>query len=142
MGLPPLLLLPGEQAYRQRYMKEYVLGGPIVTFDGLGVAFYPEQFDHAFFRDSSLKAKDKAIFDLRRAERMPWIRAALCDPCAELYRRPMSNKKVHRIALLDSMRYAVIIQIRDAKQTRARFLTAYVVDSEGALKNMRGNPRW
>ena len=39
-------------------------------------------------------------------------------------------------------RYAVIIQIDSRNAHRARFITAYVVDSPSALTKMRSNPRW
>lgn len=141
MSLPPLLDLSTSDDYRHHYKETYCQTG-VVTFDGIWVGFFPETFDHAFFRDSSRQTKDKAVFDRQRAERMPWIRALLLDPNAELYKRVMNAGKVRRIALDPTERYAVIIQMHPKRQNRARFITAYVVDSDSALKKMCANPRW
>jgi len=141
MPLPPLLSLPNEAAYRAYFEAQYC-STPVVTFDGIAVRFFPEMFDHAFYRDSSPTARDKANFDLKRAQRMDWIRAVLKDSSLELYRRVMPNSKVRRIALEPSTRYAVIMQIDSRNPRRARFGTAYVVDSASALMKMRSNPRW
>lgn len=141
MTLPPLLNLPTIEDYRHHYEEVYCRSG-IMTFDGIKVRFFPESFTHAFFRDSSRRAKDKAVFDRRRAERMDWIRAILLDPHAELYKRVMPDGKIRRIALAPAVHYAVIIQMNPNRPDEARFITAYVVDSGSALQNMRANPRW
>lgn len=141
MPLPPLLSLPDEAAYRTYFEAQYC-NTTVVTFDGVTVRFFPEMFDHAFYRDSSPTAKDKANFDLNRAQRMDWIKAVLEDSRLELYQRGMPNSKVRRIALEPSTPYAVIIQIDSRNAHRARFITAYVVDSPSALTKMRSNPRW
>ncbi len=54
----------------------------------------------------------------------------------------MPNSKIRRVALETSVPYAVIIQIDSRNPLRARFLTAYLVDSGSALGKMRSNPRW
>jgi len=141
MPLPPLRSLPNEAAYRAYFQAQYC-NATTVTFDGITVRFFPGMFDHAFYRDSSRTAKDKANFDLRRAERMDWIRAVLEDSNLELYRRVMPNSKVRRIALEPTTPYAVIIQIDSHNASRARFITAFVVDSPSALNKMRANPEW
>jgi hypothetical protein len=141
MPLPPLRSLPNEVAYRVYFQAQYC-NATVVTFDGITVRFFPDMFDHAFYRDSSRTAKDKANFDLRRAERMDWIRAVLEDSNLELYRRVMPNSKVRRIALEPTTPYAVIIQIDSHDASRARFITAFVVDSSSALNKMRANPKW
>jgi hypothetical protein len=123
MPLPPLLTLPNEESYRAHFHAEYCCA-PVVTFDGIAVRFFPEMFDHAFYRDSSPTARDKANFDLQRAQRMNWIKAVLEDPTLEVYRRVMPDSKVRRIALEPTARYAVIIQIDSSKPLRARFITA------------------
>jgi hypothetical protein len=64
------------------------------------------------------------------------------DPTLELYRRVMPNSEVRRIALEPTAHYAVIIQIASRDPLRARFITAYVVDSASALAGMRSNPKW
>ena len=141
MPLPPLLTLASPSEYRRYYVSHYCCA-PISTFDGISVLFFEEVFGHAFYRDSSPTARDKAIFDYRRAERLDWIRAVLRDPTAELYRRVMPTSSTRRIALLGPVRYAVIIQPYRRDPTRARFITAYIVDSNSTLTKMRSNPRW
>src|SRR3990170_1828658 len=99
MSLPALLKLPDEAAYRDHYRRAFVKVSPLLTFDGIKVNFFPEQFNHAFFRDSSRTAKDKARFDWQRAERIEWIKEVLADPRAEIYRRLMPDGKTMRIML-------------------------------------------
>lgn len=141
MPLPPLLLLPDETAYHEHFQAQYC-SAPVVTFDGIAVRFFSGGFHHAFYRDSSATAHDKAVFDLERARRMDWIKAVLADPTVELYRRKMPDSQIRRIALEPTTHYAVVIQIDRRNPARARFITAYVVDSGSALVNMRSNPRW
>ena len=141
MPLPPLLSLPNEAAYRAYFETQYC-NTTVVTFDGVDVQFFPETFNHAFYRDSSRTAKDKANFDLKRAQRIDWIRVVLEDPSLQLYRRVMPNCKIRRIALEPSTPYAVIIQIDSRNAHRARFITAYIVDSPSALTKIQSNPRW
>jgi len=139
--LPPLLMLSAERDYRSHFEAQYC-NALVSTFDGITVRFFPGMFDHAFYRDSSPTAQDKAVFDLQRAQRMDWIRAVLADPDAELYRRVMPNSKVRRIALEPTTPYVVVIQMDSGSLSRARFITAYVVGSASALGNMRANPIW
>ena len=141
MSLPPLLRLASPSEYRRHYITQYCHSS-IRTFDGISVRFFPEVFGHAFYRDSSPTAHDKAVFDYDRAARLDWIRAVLQNPAAELYRRTMPNSSVRRIALHGPTRYAVIIQPGKRDPTQARFITAYIVDSNSALAKMRSNPRW
>lgn len=141
MILPPLLSLPTVEDYRHYYENTYCRA-KVLTFDGIRVQFFPEDFDHAFWRDSNRQVKDKAVFDWERAKRMDWIRAVLASPSGELYRRTMPDGKVRRIALVPGERYAVIIQMHHRRPREARFITAYVVDSDSALQKMRSNPRW
>lgn len=139
---PPLLVLPDEAAYRRHYLQSMCQAGTIATFDGITVQFFPEQFNHAFFRDSSSGVKDKARFDWNRAQRMNWIGEVLIDPSAELYRSLMHTRHIRRIALWLPERYVVIIELRKKQPARAAFVTAFVVDSDSALAKIRSNPRW
>lgn len=141
MILPPLRILPTVEDYRRYYERTYCRKG-VVTFDGIWVHFFPETFYHAFFRDSTRQTKDKAIFDEERAVRVDWIRAVLASPFAHLYKRIMPNGKVRRIALWPFDPYVVVIQINDKNPHEARFITAYVVDSDITLQKIRSNPRW
>jgi len=142
MILPPLLILPEEADYRKHYEYYYVNGPAVVTFDGITVKFYSNTFDHAFYRDSSRTSHDKGKFDRGRAERMDWIRVALEDRALENFRRVMPRGKVRRITLAYHGNYAIVTQIDSQDTTRARFITAYLVDSPSALIKMRSNSKW
>ena len=148
MPMPPLLSLPDIASYREYFRTNFCVA-PLSTFDSLSVSFYPEVFNHAFFRDSSPRSKDKAVFDHYRAERMEWIRHILQDHNVELYRRVMTSSTCHghgsavrRLALESAELYLVVIQIDPNDATCARFITAYLVDSVNALRNIRSNPVW
>jgi hypothetical protein len=141
MALPPLLVLPDEKAYKAHWLENYVFLSPLITFDGIAVRFFAEVFDHAFFRESKPRSRVKDFLDFDRAKRMDWVAAVLRDGSVELYRRVMPNGKIRRIALVFSERYAVIVQLGGLGKP-ARFITAYVVHNDSALRNMRSNPPW
>lgn len=139
--LPPLLRLDGESAYRDHFRDGYLPPAEIHTFDGIHVRFFDGNFHHAFYCESSRGSGKKDRWSLQRAERMDWIAAVLQDRTAELYRRDMPDRTVRRIALIPSERYTVVIQV-NKDQRRANFVTAYVVESDTALRKMRSNPKW
>ena len=141
MDLPALRRLPDAEAYRAYFESEYVNGPSVVTADGITVQFYWDQFDHAFYKDSSRGGGDKTLFDQQRAERIDWIRALLAAPKAERYRRVVDGK-VRCLTLDTATSYAAIIQLQGKKARRARFVTAYVANSASALAKMRSNPPW
>ncbi len=140
MPLPPLLNLPSAADYEAHWVANYVNVGPFRTFDNIPVRYSTDTFKHAFYRDSSRYAHDKINFDWDRASRMDWISYVLEDRSVELYRRVVDGK-TRRIALVGSERYVVIIQLTQ-RPTWARFITAYIVDSQSALAKMRSNPKW
>ena len=143
MRLPPLISYATETEYRTRFLNRYVgLNNSVTTFDGITVHFFQENFYHAFFTSSRRRFPSKDKFDRSRAERIDWIRHVLEKIGMELYRRVMPNRKVRRIALEPITPYAVIIQIDPKKLTQARFITAYIVNNQPALKKMRSNPKW
>ena len=53
-----------------------------LKWDGLPVKFYPEMFEHAFYKRTAKawKAKKDSV-NLDRYKRMPWINEVLHDPC-------------------------------------------------------------
>lgn len=141
MPAPQLLYLPDEPAYRMHYIRHYVNGGGVRTFDGILVRFFPTAFKDAFYRDSAPKAGDKALFDWTRAERMDWIRWLLTDPQAKVHRRRIKGKGLRRIALDPTTRYAVITQVDGQNPQLARFITAYVATPR-TVRRMCSNPAW
>ena len=125
MSLPPLLNLKDSSAYRDYYLKNYC-NKRIFTFDGIPVKFFPEKFEHAFYRDSARGVHDKANFNIDRAKRMDWIKAVLSDRKAELYLRQMSESTMRRIAIVPTSGYpyAVIIHFDRLNSPVAKFWTA------------------
>jgi hypothetical protein len=97
----------------------------------------------AFFESAGRKARDKSIFSWSRAERIDWIRAAIEDPTAELYRGWDRDKKriAHdrRITLVFG-NYVVVLQVY-SKGNKATFITAYVASSD-TISKIRSGPRW
>ena len=143
MALPTLVIYTTEAEYRNHFIDKYVgQANSVITFDGLIVRFFPESFDHAFFTSSRRKFPRKNQFDRDRAERIDWIKYILENPTMEVYRRVMPNGKMRRIALEPTTPYTVIVQINLKYPTQARFITAYIVNSQSALRKMRSNPKW
>ena len=50
MNLPKLLTYETEEEYKQHYIEHYCNSSPIMTFDEIPVMFYPERFEHAFYK--------------------------------------------------------------------------------------------
>ena len=113
----------------------------MTTHDGIRVFFFPERFEHAFRRDSGPTAWDKANFDWDRAKRIDWIECQIQDSSLPNFRRTV-NGKLRRIILDEMENYAVVIQINKKDPTKAKFITAFIVDSKPALAKMKSNPRW
>ena len=141
MLLSPLLSLPDEATFRAHFEVEFVKGPAVITYDGIRIRFYANQFDHAFYTSSTPKSR-KDTFSLERAQRMNWIRAAATDPNMEVYRRVMTGGRVRRIILEPNEPYVVICEILSTDPSQAVFITAYPVKSKSALAKMRSNPRW
>jgi hypothetical protein len=137
----PLLHLPDEHSYRERFNEEYVNYSPLVMHDGMRVMFYPEMFDHAFFQDTDRGGRRiPPVFSLERAERLLWIQGCLTDPSLPSYRRVMANGEVRRLILVESEQYLVVL--RGVRGLTARFLTAYVADASGTVAKIKANPIW
>jgi len=140
-----LLYLDNENAYRKHYIENYCKKCPILTFDEIPVMFYPEKFEHAFYKRSipSWKAP-KTLFDYSRAERMDWIKTVLKDPHIvpkvgfDKARGKYDNKR--RVAFLNEENYLVVIELD--KKGKGIFITAYVVDNESTAEKIRNSPNW
>lgn len=141
--LPPLLYLPDEAAYRQYFIKNYCHKSRF-TFDNLEVRFFPDMFDHAFYKRSSKTwTGKKDTLDLKRCERMPWIAFTLNDNSItplqgyDHARRCYDGRR--RVALLTPQNYVVVI--RKAKGSW-KFVTAYLIDNKYALQKILSSPKW
>ncbi len=141
MTYPPLLDLKSPDEYRKYFEKNYC-NQEVYTFDKIRVLFPKGSFDHAFYSSSSRRDQKKDVFSRERAERMPWIKAALEDASAELYfgwdnkrKCVVTNRRV-AIVVRD---YAVIIQTKSAD--KAFFISAFIANQR-ALNMIRLNPKW
>lgn len=136
-----LLILANEAAYRAHFVANYC-GGPVVTFDGIQVSFRRDDFDHCCF-ESDRRTRKKAYFSDVRAERLDWIKAALADPGADLRVGWDNQRKRHahdrRVAII-SGRYVVIVAI--TQKGKARFITAYLADSDDTIHLIKKSPKW
>ena len=141
MALPPLCQLPSIDEYRIRFETTYCQGS-ISTFDGIGVRFKKSDFDHCFF-ESSHRDGVKDQFSIKRSERIDWIKAALQDANADLFKGWNSQKKRYdgtRRVCLVSGNYVVVNAITG--QYTARFITAFVADTPRTLARLLSSPKW
>lgn len=143
-SLPPLLLDLSEQDYRIHYEHEYCLLGPISTFDHIPVYFGKGRFNHAFYRPANRHDR-KDTFCTARAERMPWIKATLENPFADLFQgwiaATRSVEPARRVAVMYND-YVVVIEL-SLKRTgtlKANFVTAFLM--EDGTEKIRVNPKW
>lgn len=144
MNLPKLLILSSEEEYKNHFIAEYCKKSPIATFDGLPVMFYPEMFEHAFYKRTAPKwTAPKDRMDLDRCKRMPWIKEVLKD--SSIVPRKGYDKardrydENNRVAFLSPENYLVVIRKAGSVW---RFVTAYLVDNEAAAKKIKDSPVW
>lgn len=144
MALSELLFLSSEAEYKAYFIKNYCNVSPIATFDGLPVMFYPDMFEHAFYKRTEARWKaPKDRMDLDRCQRMNWIKDVLNDDTIiprqgydKAHNRYDNNS---RVAFLGPNDYIVVI--RKAGETW-RFVTAYLVDNEWAKRKIMASPAW
>ncbi len=137
-----LLLLGSKEEYKQHYIQMYCQK-EILTYSGILVKFYEDQFEHVFFESFQYKKRDKSIFSLERAQRMNWIKSVLECSDAELYVGWDRDKKKYnynrRVSIISEDNYVVILNIINDK--RAKFITAYSASKSNA-KKIRSAPKW
>ncbi|WP_099467428.1 hypothetical protein [Konateibacter massiliensis] len=145
MNLPALLNYREEKEYKQYYIENYCKASPITTHDGIKVYFYPERFEHSFYKRevASWKA-EKSIFDKSRGERMDWIRSVLESPLI-IPKQGYDHAKnkydnTRRVTFITEENYLVVISL-DSKG-KGRFVTAYIVDNEQAAEKIKCSPDW
>lgn len=144
MALSELLLLSTEEEYKNFFVENYCNISPIATFDGLPVMFYPEMFEHAFYKRAVAKWRaPKDSLDIERCKRMNWIKDVLNDDTIiprqgydKAHNRYDNNSRVAFLAPND-----YIVVIRKAGPTW-RFVTAYIVDNDRAKRKILGSPAW
>ncbi len=141
MAYPPLVQYETEQEYRSHFERVYCCG-TLRCFDGIAVRFSKSDFDHCFF-ESSNRDGVKDQFSPLRAERVDWIKAALQDGHADLFVGWDNKKRRYdhgRRVTLVMGNYVVVIRLTG--QQNARFVTAFVADSQRTVNRIKGSPRW
>ena len=127
--------------YRSHFEKQYCKEA-LMTHQGILVHFYPENFDHAFYKNSDRKSRDKSVFSIERAERIDWIAEVLRDVDITIYAGWISAKKRNdfnsRVSLVTADGYVVVI--RKINESKAKFVTAYVIDDESVVPKICSNP--
>lgn len=131
-----------EDELRQIWQEEYC-SQKIFTFDNIEVKFFPEMFDHCFYESANRKKKDKSILSLNRLEKIYWIKETLQDKDALLKQGWIKKNKSYtnsrRVTLVKG-NYIVVILI--FKKNKARFITAYEVDNDENLEDIKSSPDW
>ena len=138
---PALVHLSSETEYKKYYIDKYCKN-TLITFDGISVKFYEDQFEHAFYESSNKKKRNKDIFSFDRATRIDWIEYVLKNPKAELHLGWDRNKKIYnkdrRVAIISPEDYVVIIRLNN--NNTAKFITAYYADNSAS--EIRKMPLW
>ena len=139
--VPDLLILSTIEEYKKYFVDKYCKK-EIITFDGIYVKFYEDQFEHAFYESSNKKKRDKDVFSIDRAMRMDWIEYVLQNPKVELHLGWNRDKKVYnkdrRVAIISPEDYVVIIRLNG--NNKAKFITAYHADN--SADEIRKMPLW
>lgn len=144
MNLPALRNFLSEDDCRQYYINNYCKAD-IKTFDGIGVRFYEDTFEHAFYTRTQKNWKaPKDHFAAERGERIDWIKAILEDPTIvprkgyDKARRSYDNSR--RVTFLAPNNYVVVIYINNKGE--GKFVTAYLVDNAITAQKLRNAPLW
>jgi hypothetical protein len=141
VSYPPLVQYTTEKEYRAHFERVYCRAA-LQCFDGIIVRFEKKEFDHCFY-ESSNRDGVKNEFSRLRAERIDWIKTALQDGQADLYAGWDSIRRQYdhgrRVALVMG-NYVTIIRFTNT--LKAKFVTAFVADSQLTLDRIRKSPRW
>lgn len=141
MVYPSVVHYASAQEYRIHFERVYCRG-TLLCFDGIAVRFNKQDFDHCFFESSNCDGiKDR--FSMLRAERIDWIKATLQDELADMFVGWDKHKQRYdhgrRVALVME-NYVVVIRLTGPQ--KARFVTAFVADSQRTLNRIKRSPKW
>lgn len=119
-----------EDSFRALFQYLYVEANWYVTVPGghtLKVAFRPDHFNHAFFKEPA-KGEPRSVWKADRAERLLWIGYTLENP-SEVYRAGSARFSFFcRLADRSAPWYLVVIEATG--DWTANFVTAYPVGHE------------
>lgn len=138
------LELQTEKDYKEHFIEKYC-SQEIITFDGIKVNFYPRNFEHAFYKRSKKKTTaPKDLFDSERAKRIDWIKKIIEDESIKPRVGYDNRKKTldynSRVSYVQNEKYVVIIRMID--ETKAFFVTAYLVDNTYTSRKILEKPLW
>ena len=144
--LPDLMCVDGEwskvlEELYQIFRKDIkegalTLGGCPIWWDRviLPSEKYEEGFWHLITRQ---EPGEERLFDTRRAERLPWIRAIILnskDPLIKFWEEKRTSRKIRLYLWLEAFNYVVCLEKREQRVGKVYFLlTGYFV-SEGTAK--------
>ncbi len=144
MSLPALRSFASEAECKQYFVDNYC-NAEISTHDGIKVSFHEDMFEHAFYVRAQKKWKSaKDHFSTDRGERIDWIKYVLNDNTIiprqgyDKAKKRFDNSR--RVTFLTPNNYAVIIQLTGIRE--ARFVTAFIVDSQDVANKINANPVW
>ena len=144
MAALSLIHLATEAEYKQLFVDTYCTSGPIYTWDNLPVVFYPDMFEHAFYKRATKNWKaPKSSIDLSRCERILWIKEVLLDssiiPRQGYDKAKNTHDSTRRVALLTPEDYVVVLRNDGNKW---RFVTAYLIDNAVTKSKILSAPIW
>lgn len=133
-----------EEQLRLLWKEEYCNPDkPIFTLDRIQVRFFEDMFNHAFYESDNRKARDKSILSFNRLEKMLRIKDTLTDPDAILKQGWDRDKKMYdgarRVAFIKD---SYMVVIRFTGHLKAKFVTAYEIQSERTIQIIKESPDW
>ena len=144
MSLPALRNFANESDCKKYFIDNYC-NVQISTHDGIIVKFHKDMFEHAFYVRSQKKWKsNKDHYSVDRGERIDWIKYVLNDSTIiprqgyDKAKKGFDNSR--RVAFLAPNNFVVVIQLIGKR--RARFVTAYLVDSTDVANKIIASPIW
>ena len=140
---PAFVTLNSIEEYKQYYIDKYCKN-PIITFDGIKVKFYNDQFEHSFYESSNHIERNKDVFSWERAKRIDWIEYVLTNPYAEVHvgwdRDKKTYSKDRRVAIITPENYVVIIRLNN--NGTAKYITSYLADTPRSAREILNSPMW
>ncbi len=144
MELPALKQFASEDECKKYYVDNYC-NKEIYTYDGIRVKFHEDTFGHAFYTRAEKKWKAKKDhYSVERGERIDWIKCVLEDKNIvprqgyDKAKRRYDNSR--RVTFLAPNNYVVVIMLYGNRS--AKFVTAYLVDSDVVAEKIKNSPRW
>jgi hypothetical protein len=122
-----------ERTGRRLYHQIYITSaryGKHKTHDGEDIYFWPDRFDHAFYKKKSKASRRKEMIDNGRVERLRWIKEIVTGnvPHFECWLVDQTPRPENRLYIVSDELYVVWLEQRDAGGWK--FSTAYPAPRE------------